>query len=39
MIQPMIEKAFKFIEEQIFEEESGEFMITINDDFRELYAT
>ena len=38
MIYSAINQAFKFIKEQIFEQESGEFMITINDRFRELYA-
>ena len=38
MIYSAINQAFTFIKEQIFEQESGEFMITINDDFRELYA-
>lgn len=38
MIYSAINQAFTFIKEQIFEQESGEFMITINDSDRELYA-
>lgn len=38
MIYTAINQAFTFIKEQIFEQESGEFMITINDPNRELYV-
>lgn len=38
MIHPIIKKSLEFIEGEIFEQESGEYMMTINDDTHELYA-
>lgn len=38
MIYPKIKQAFLIIKERIFEQESGEFMITIHDDSIELFA-